>query len=91
LPLIQLPKKNVNFQRFLFGPGRNWFKKNSDRSRGDAEKLLAIASAVDADAAAEEAARRNREHQAKHRERTAAYVSGEQLEREARVKSYTEK
>ena len=40
--------------------------------------------------AAEEAAQRNREHQAKHRAKAGAYVSAEQLERKARVKAYIE-
>jgi hypothetical protein len=46
------------------------------RSRGDAEKIMAVASAENPDSAAEEAARRNREYQAKHRAKRAAYVSG---------------
>jgi hypothetical protein len=47
-----------------------------NHSRKDAEKLLAIAEANDPEAAAEDAAKRNREHQAKHRAKRAAYVSG---------------
>jgi hypothetical protein len=46
------------------------------RSRSDAEKIMAVASAEDPEGAAEEAARRNREHQARHRAKKAAYVSG---------------
>jgi hypothetical protein len=47
------------------------------RSRKDAEKLLKIAAAEDPESAAEEAAQRNREHQAKYRAKhDAAYVSG---------------
>ena len=60
-------------------------------SLGDAKKLLALASAEDPEAAAEEAARRNREHQAKHRAKAGAYVSAEQLERKARVKAVADK
>ena len=61
------------------------------RRLGDAKKLLALASAEDPEAAAEEAARRNREHQAKHRAKAGAYVSAEQLERKARVKAVVDK
>ena len=74
------------------GAARTCVSANVQRiTLGDAKKLLALASAEDPEAAAEEAARRNREHQAKHRAKAGAYVSAEQLERKARVKAVVDK
>src|SRR5262249_20312160 len=60
-----------------------WFKENSDRSRGDAEKLLAIAKAEDPEAAVEEERRKAREGMAEMRRRRTANngdVSGKSAE-----------
>src|SRR5262249_15694815 len=62
----------------------DWFDQNVQRSRGDAKKLLKLAASEDPEAAAEEAAQRNRKHQAKHRAKAGAYVSAEQLQRKAK-------
>jgi hypothetical protein len=73
----------------------SWFDKNVQRSRKDAEKLLAIASASNPEAAAAEERRKAREGMAEMRKRRAANVSAkmsaEQLERKARVEAIFEK
>jgi hypothetical protein len=55
-----------------------WAKGRMDRSRKDIEKLIQIANADEPEVAAEDAAQKNRIHQATHRTKTraAAYVSG---------------
>ncbi|MGY3496680.1 hypothetical protein [Bradyrhizobium sp. USDA 4502] len=73
----------VSLRKRVEDEGLNWWKWANgriDRSRRDIEKLMRIAKADDPEAAAEEAAQKNRAHQAKHRAKkstgaTAAYVS----------------
>jgi hypothetical protein len=53
-----------------------WHQEHFARSKRDAQRLLAIASAENVELAAEEAAEKNAQHQAAHRKKVAAtYVS----------------
>jgi len=72
-----------------------WFDANvKGRSRNDAAKVMALASAPDPMAALEEERRKAREGMAATRQRRSSNVremSAEEIEREARVNAYIEK